>query len=368
MSLRTIFCLGAVLGALFGPASGRAATPAATATQSAAASSPHCLPQRSADLVQLVQSQPLALRRAGGQMVPVTRGSPRWMAGFNAVLAWQNDDCSAFATFVELMGYEAIEVLDTVTRTRHWLVAERGVDRALRYSGLFVLRAPEELARARRLVINAPHVGFDFTDDRAVRLYRELGASVFVQNTAHRCNLDACSGCGSFVGYACGGCARVSDSAHSVDNLQFAVFAALEATRTHDSARPWLHFEYHGMAARPPQPGCTGVAQVSQGSLSPLPAAVDEGTYPNRFWRALEARIGDPCVCYHQRERGCLLPGSFSVFGRLVNQESSGPFDPCTQEATRLSGRYVHFEWHQVAVEDVAAALAAAVPLPSTIK
>ena len=153
-----------------------------------------------------------------------------------------------------------------------------------------------------------------------------------------------------------------------MDNLQFAVFAALEATRTHDSARPWLHFEYHGMAARPPQPGCTGVAQVSQGSPSPLPAAVDEGTYPNRFWRALEARIGDPCVCYHQRERGCLLPGSFSVFGRLVNQESSGPFDPCTQEATRLSGRYVHFEWHQVAVEDVAAALAAAVPLPSTIK
>jgi hypothetical protein len=299
-------------------------------------------------------------------MVPVTRGSPRWMAAFNAILAWQNDDCPAFALFVEAMGYEATEVLDTATRTRHFLLAERGGDHALRYSGIFVLRAPAELARARRLVVNAPHLGFDFTDDRAVRLYLELGASALAQNTAHRCNLQACSGCGSSPGYACGGCARESDAAHSVNNLQFAIFAALEATRAHDDARPWLHFEYHGMTGRLPSAatGCHGAAQISQGSTAQLAPATDDPTYPSRFWRALEKRLGSQCVCYHQRERGCLLPGTFSVFGRLVNQESSGPFDPCTQEPTRVSGRYLHFEWQDVPVEAVAGALAEAVPLP----
>jgi hypothetical protein len=110
--------------------------------------------------------------------------------------------------------------------------------------------------------------------------------------------------------------------------------------------------------------GCSGVAQVSQGATTQLAASADEGSYPSRFWHGLEKRLGPQCVCYQQRERGCLLPGTHSVFGRLVNQESPVPFDPCTQEATRLSGRYVHFEWQNVPVEAVAEALAEAVPQP----
>jgi hypothetical protein len=59
-----------------------------------------------------------------------------------------------------------------------------------------------------------------------------------------------------------------------------------------------------------------------------------------------------------------MLPGTGSVLGRLTNEEPSATFDPCGQPASRLSGRFLHFEWHQVPVEDVAAALSEAVPLP----
>jgi hypothetical protein len=341
-----------------------------------------CLKERKADLAELVMVQPLAPRSGGSKMVPITRGSPRWMAAFNAILAWENDDCEAFAAFTEKMGYAAVQVLDSVTNTRHWLVVERSpgndslfgstpgeerVDaRSQRFNGVFILRAPKERAHARRLIINAPHFGYDFKDNRAIQLYRQLGATALLQNSAHRCNLDACSGCGGFPGYACGGCPRISDAAHSVDNLMFAIFAALEGTRTHDGATPWLHFEYHGMATRPQSSPalatCAGIGEVSQGSTVKLTVAADEGSYANRFWRGLQKRLGAQCVCYHQRQSGCLLPGTHSVFGRLVNQESPVPFDPCTQEATRLSGRYIHFEWDRVPLETVAGALAEAVP------
>jgi len=361
---------------------------AALALARRAESAPSCLPERRVDLQKLVESQPLAppssAAGAGQTMVPVTRGAPRWMAAWNAVLAWQNDDCPAFAAFAEKMGYEAAEVLDTVTGTRHWLLAEPAAPPspgaaqrrpAPRWNGLFVLRAPKETASARRLIISAPHLGQDFSDGRAVALYQKLDAIALLQNSAHRANLTACSGCVSVPGEAC---ALASDAAHAVDHMLFALFAALEATRTHaavglgaaasgtEKARPFLHFEYHGMADRPALPAsmarCAAVAEISHGAAVPSGAAADAGSYPSRFWRALEKRLGPQCVCYHQQERGCLLFGTQSVLGRLVNQESPGPFDPCTQEATRLSRRHVHFEGYAVPFEAVFAALAEAVP------
>ncbi len=331
---------------------------------------PSCLPQRRADLAQILAEQARAHSDPQApKMVTLTRGSPRWMAAFNAVLAWENDDCKAFAAFAEFMGYKALEVLDTVSATHHWLLLEPADgppgQHTQRWNGVFVLRAPAERTRARRLVITAPHLGSDFSDDRAARLYQKLEATALLLNSAERCNLESCSGCSSVPGYACGGCVRASDAAHSVDNLLFALFSALEGTRTHDGAKPWLHFEYHGMAVRPQKYAnllqCRGIAEISQGGTAELPAAVDNGSYPHRFFLALQKRLDPRCVCYHQRQRGCLLPGTHSVFGRLVNQESSTPFDPCTQEATRLSGRYIYFEWYDLPVDIVAGALAEAI-------
>jgi hypothetical protein len=324
-----------------------------------------CLPQRQGDLAQILKSQSLA--RAGAAqkavMVPVTRGSPRWMAAFNAVLAWENDDCEAFSAFAEKMGYEAVELHDSPTGARSWLVAEKDGGR---HNGLFVLRAPDEARRARRLILTAPLLGADFGDGRAARLYQQLSATALLMNTAERCSLNTCSGCAAVKSYACGGCSRASDAAHSVDNLLFALFAALEATRTHNGARPWLHFEYQAVA--PPSridPSCAGLGQLTPGPGRGEPLLPIEGeatSYPRRFYEALRKRLGDKCVCYHQRERGCSLQETQSVLGRLVNQESPGPFDPCTQEATRLSGRHLHFEWVNIPLETVAAALAEAVP------
>jgi hypothetical protein len=311
-----------------------------------------CLPQRSDDLVRLLRSQPFA-GRDGGPMVPVTSGSPRWMAAYNAGLAWASGDCAGFATFADQMGYQADEIFDTVTATRHWVLSER----ASRWNGLFVLRAPSEIASARPLTITAPHLGFDFSDDRALVLYREVGALALLQNTAHRCNLATCSGCTSFAGYACGGCSRASDSAHSIDHLMFGLFAGLEAMQK------VVRFEYHGATSKATIAGCTGTVNLSQGSTERLDPALDDRTPAGRMWHALERSLGPSCVCYHQRETGCLLPGTASVFTRLTNQEPTGFFDPCTSPATRLSGRVIHFEWNQVPVERVIEALSEAVPL-----
>ena len=84
-----------------------------------------------------------------------------------------------------------------------------------------------------------------------------------------------------------------------------------------------------------------------------------------RLWRALGARLGERCVCYHQRDSACRLPGTSSVFGRLTNEEPAGPFDPCGQPSTHLSRRYAHLDGHDVPVEALAAALQEAVPLPA---
>jgi hypothetical protein len=334
------------------------ATPVAAAPGSAAKAGPtqsaSCLPQRRMDLVKLIAGQPLTARQGEEKFVAVTRGSPRWMAGFNLALSWENDDCQAFADFATQMGYEALEVLDPPTGEHHYVLLEK----AGRHNGVFVFRAPAERSRARPLTITAPHVGFDFVDDRGIRLYRDVKAVAYLQNTAHRCSANACSSCSPVSSYACGGCPRTSDAAHSVDHLLFAVYAGLEAVRKD------LRFEYHGAGEHAELPGCHGSAHLSQGSTVALLPQQDDGGYPNRFWRALERRLGTKCICYHQRERGCLLSGSASVFGRLTNEEPTAPFDPCGQPSTRLSGRFLHFEWHQVPIEPVTAALSEAVPLP----
>ncbi len=319
----------------------------------AAASPASCLPEQHLDLVDYLRHQPFA-GREGGPFVTVTRGSPRWMAAYNTALAWASGDCPSFANFADQMGYRAEQITDTVTATRHWVLTER----ASRWNGLFVLRAPSEVSRARPLTITAPHLGFDFGDDRALVLYRELGALGLLQNTAHRCNLDTCSGCTSFAGYACGGCSRASDSAHSVDHLMFGLYSGLEAMQK------VVRFEYHGSSSQSAVAGCTGTVNLSQGSTQQLTPEVDDPLPASRMWRSLDRTLGPKCVCYHQRENGCTLAGTVSVFGRLTNEEPMRFFDPCATASSRTSGRFIHLEGNHVSVETIIGALSEAVPLP----
>lgn len=329
-----------------------------------------CLPVETADLAELIARQPFAPaadeRKEGDpRLVPVTRGSPRWMSAFNAALAWVNDDCPAFAEFAKQMGYRAREIVDQPTGQRHWLLSEE----AERHNGLFVFRAPAERDRGRPLTITAPHQRADFLDLRAVHLYRKTEAAALLLNTAHPCSLESRSGCSEDKDepLVCGGPARTSDLAHSVDHLMLAVYAGLEVTRKDQ------RFEYHASGPTPTQSvqknvqisGCPATAHLSQGSKQRLLAVEDEGAWPSRLWRGLEARLGDRCVCYHQREAGCLLPGATSIFGRLTNEETSRPFDPCGQPSERLSRRFAHLDGVDVPLEAVAAAIQEALPLPA---
>ncbi len=297
-------------------------------------------------------------------MTPITRGSPRWMSGFNAVLAWQNDDCPAFAAFAEHMGYEALELRDARVGSRHWVLIEK----AGRFNGLFVLRAPRERDTARPLVISAPHRSQPQDLDGAVQLYLGSNASVLLVNSAHPCNLQTCGGCIMGQSALCGGCTRASDAAVSVDNLQFGLYSALVATRRD------VRVEYEALPATQPQPaGCRGAALLSQGPALPKTATQAQPVVLDALWRGLEARLGPACTCWDEREPGCagnrsrtagIDPSPDSIYGRLANEEPLRPFDPCGQQATVRSGRYLHVAVRGVSPAVLSAALSAAVPLP----
>ena len=122
-------------------------------------------------------------------MVPITRGSPRWMSGFNAILAWENDDCPAFAAFAEHI-HDACELTDARSRSHHWVLSERAMGK----NGVFVLRTGRARSRPS-LVISAPHRGLspDPTGPRSFIL--RLLAVALLQNSAHPCNPASCGGC-----------------------------------------------------------------------------------------------------------------------------------------------------------------------------
>jgi hypothetical protein len=330
--------------------------PAPDLRQGADLSTLGCLPVSEEDLAALIGALPLAPSSGTPRMAVYDTSSPQWRAAHDAALAWAAADCPAFAAAARGMGYRAREIRDRVTGHHHWVLT----DESASYNGVFVFRAPAERAAALPLVIDAPHLGFDFRDTRAVLAYRDVPGVALLQNTAHRCNANVCSGCSRISNYACTDCEgmadgpRVSDVVHSVNQLYYAVYDGLE------EARDDLHFEYHGAGSQAQATGCSGTAHISQASSIKLDAAVDDGTFPNRFWRALQARIGEGCVCYHQRQTGCQLNGGGSTPGRRTNEEAAGPVNECTQAPGKLAGRFLHFEQYRVDVQDVIPALRAA--------
>jgi len=367
-ALPPLLVLGSLLAVLPLPLA-PAATPSSPSADApdAGATEPRldCLPQRTGDLVALLRATPFAsvrdLTQPGPQaMVPITRGSPRWMSGFNAILAWENDDCPAFAAFAEHMGYDAYELTDARSRSHHWVLSEK----AGRKNGVFVLRAPGERDRARPLVISAPHRGLSPDLDGATQLYLATSAVALLQNSAHPCNLASCGGCMMGDTPLCGaaGCTRASDAAGSVDNLQFALFAALVATRRD------LRLEYGALpTSLPPSapPGCRGLARLSQG---PAPAAASSPTVViDAIAKSLQARLGAGCVCYGEGSTAaaCKPSPRESIYGRLANEEPLRPFDPCGQPATQRSGRYLYVESRGLPPPGLAAAINQALPLPS---
>ena len=317
---------------------------------------PSCLRAMRTDLVAYLARAPYASRAGPRHMTLHPATSIPWQAARRAAQAWAAGDCAAFTDAARAMGYDALEVTDTVAGLRHWVLIEAA---GASYNGVFAFVAPADRARARPLVIDSPHLGYDFTDTRAAQTYRDTAAVAFLQNTAHRCNSNVCSGCSAISNYACGGCVVESDVVHSTGQLFYAVYDGLEA------ARDDLHLEYHGAAASNSPPTCGATVHLSQASSRDLTPAADDGTYPNRLWRAFERSLGATCVCYHQREPGCALNGAGSTAGRRTNQEAGGAAaDVCTRSPSGLAGRFAHFEAYNVPVARVIDALREAVPLP----
>ncbi|MDX2050844.1 MAG: hypothetical protein SFV15_00545 [Polyangiaceae bacterium] len=340
-----------------GGTSGAGATSGGSGTAGVSgANGADCLPRVSADLVEYIRAAPYS--KAGTTMQIWETQSSKWQAARSAALAWAKGDCSLFRASAVTMGYEAILLTDPKDLRSYWVLR----DISSQFQGVFAFREPKEAATTRPLVIDSPHFGFDFQDDRAIRLFRDTGAVAFLQNSADRCSLPSCSGCSLVQNYSCEGeCMRDSDVVHSVRNGYFAIYDGLEAARD-----DW-HFEYHGASVSNNIRGCTGAAHISQASNVQLPAEEDDHTYPNRFWTALKKRVGDACACYHQRQEGCKLSGLTSTAGRRTNHDGKLLAEAelaCTVMPSSLSKRFIHFEAYNVDPLHVTSALLEAVPLP----
>ncbi|MDQ3233585.1 MAG: hypothetical protein M3Q07_17340 [Pseudobdellovibrionaceae bacterium] len=248
------------------------------------------------DIIEYVMAAPFAMRGNKSMRVWET-DSKEWQAARNAAVAWAKGDCRAFADAARTMSYEAKLLRDSASDQSYWVLRDNKVRPS--HQGVFAFRAPEEMHKARGLVIDAPHMGTDyrFDDSRAVRTFRDTGAVAFLQNTAFRCSLSTTSGCSTVTSiYACGGKEmRDSDVVHSVRHGYYAVYDGIE------SVRDYMHFEYHGAAGSTNAPGCLGTAHLSQASSTPLSPDEDDGTYPHRLWQALEKQLDPKCA----RAFGC---------------------------------------------------------------
>ena len=332
-----------------------------------------CLPLERGSLsarLATIAVAPTAAQAGREHLVPVTRGMPRFMAAFNAGLAWLNTDCSALKTFAAEIGYEARELFDDLSGTRHWIF----VPLLHNYNGVFVLRAPGDGRPVRDLLIVAPRRGYDLApaSTAPVDVYLRAGAAALLMNTAHPCNLTQCAGCVPVTrDTVCGGCARVSDSQRHVENLLFAMFASLSATRKH------IVVELHGARGRGHPMAlstCAARIGVGEGLALPLPPLLSsppgQATFAARLRSTLAQRLGAACACDSDRVPTCGDSGADSVFSRIHNQASEGPFDPCAQVPTRFGGRFAHVsglaepgEVSGVSPQTLAAALVAALAL-----
>jgi hypothetical protein len=316
-----------------------------------------CLPQtEETDIVDYVMTAPFAQKVNEGMKIWDTT-SAEWTAARDAARAWANNDCSRFLEAARTMKYTAKILRDATNGHSYWVLRDNTEQPS--YQGVFAFRAPEEVTDARPLVIDAPHMGSDYksTDSRAIRLFRDVNAVAFLQNTAHRCSLKTISGCSEVTSsYACGaGGVRDSDVVHSVKHAYFAVYDGIE------SMRDDFHFEYHGAGKSTNAPNCAGTVHVSQASNMSLTVEEDEGTYPSRVWHKLEEKLGPDCVCYHQREKGCKLNGGASTSGRRTNAEAffqaPSASNACLVNSEALARRFVHFEGYNIDEKFVIAAL-----------
>ena len=205
-----------------------------------------------------------------------------------------------------------------------WLVLMRPQDRGAGHA-LFAWRVVD----ARPLILGNPHSWLELgTLDECVDAFEQIGARVLIATGTHRCANAAPAGCdgstevcGAYEPY------RESDMAHVVDG-HYQVIHEVFADHFADDWVLSIHgFPFYGISVS----NGTHDAAAEGTPVALIGAALME-QYPTERVTSCSAWPGAD-VDY----RYC---GTTNVQGRYVN----GSSDPCDQEATTASERFVHIE------------------------
>jgi hypothetical protein len=208
----------------------------------------------------------------------------------------------------------------------------------------------------RDLVVEAPHVPFDFdTDVEAALVFDQIGARALLVAGAARCASTTPSGC--HTNTACAAYAVESDPGHSVDTA-FHGFHVGMAVGPSASLSISLHANVEYCV--------NGDALVSNGTKLAAPGSLVEA-----FYTALAAPGGATVIYCNDPTtppNAAALCGTTNAQGLATNGASP---DACTGWPSAASGQFLHLEQDQVDLTStavdawsarVAAALASAIP------
>lgn len=191
------------------------------------------------------------------------------------------------------------------------------------------------------LILEVPHPAFDTnTLEQGAFLLKSLSVKALFIAGTHRCANDEASTCSGTTD-ACDGSFRISDVAHSTENLfQEAHKAA------HDNDPTHKFVSLHGFDQEEGEPE----AILSNGTET----VVGFLAYVNKLATEIEEQLSGEqftVSCNGAGEPDFGLCGTTNVQGRYTN----GSSDPCQEAATSHTGRFIHLEQSSALRQDSSA-------------
>jgi hypothetical protein len=185
---------------------------------------------------------------------------------------------------------------------------------------------------ARPLIVGVPHPWFETnTLEQGVQAFHELQARALIVSGTHRCANSSESPCSGTTG-VCGGdpgaqAYRESDMAH----MDATVYQRIHEVLSEHYSEDWV-ISLHGMSD-------DGIS-ISNGTLEDSLADSPEALLGTALAAAFPAEPVTSCNDWPGATVYTRLCGTTNTQGRYLNSSA----DPCGEEATLSSGRFIHLE------------------------
>jgi hypothetical protein len=266
--------------------------------------------------------------------LPLKNGNDYSIPEATDLLTWEeiilhllNEELTEARQKAEMVNYQVVEFTDTsmVPHLYCYLIEEKS--NRMNYWGTYILN-PNPLRK--NLIIQSPHPVYDtHTGKQGIFCFKKVGASAFFISGAHRCNHTDSSPCSGTTTVCDGSSApyRVSDNPHNVVSIfqktTEVLFSELENS---------VFVQLHGFAKLAGDP----YVIMSNGTrLAPDP------DYISLLMQELFNTDNSLTfkIAHIDLDWSRLIAFS-NVQGRFINNSDN----PCTENATTCTGRFIHIE------------------------